>query len=85
MKQLSLIGIALALLLMTSTAKANECFPPDIKVGGVYEGKLFMFVVKDVHKCWLKAVICTSKEKCRETPYWIHSSSIEAYKAKGAL
>lgn len=83
MKRVSLLYITLALVLTTRSGSANGCFPPDIQVGGVYEGKLFTFVVKDIHQCWLKAVICTSKEKCRDTPYWIHSSKIEAYKAKG--
>jgi len=77
-----LVKVAIALLLATSAALANQCFPPDIKPGGTYEGKQFTFVVKEIHQCWIKAVICTGKDKCRDTPYWVHSSTIEAYKAK---
>lgn len=82
MKTVLLANLTFSSLLVLGTARASSCFPPDIQRDGVYEGKRFTFVVKDIHQCWVKAVICTSKEKCRETPYWIHSSTIEAYRAK---
>lgn len=82
MKQKAMLGVASALMIIASAAQANDCFPPEIEPGMVVEGKKFMFLVKDINQCWIKAVICTDVDRCREDPYWIHATTIEAFKAK---
>jgi len=72
---------AMAAVGLSGIAYSNDCFPPEVVPGRVLEGRQVTFLVKDVNKCWVKAVICTTPEKCRATPYWVHASTVEAFKA----
>lgn len=76
------IGVAAVLLWACAPVSASDCFPPDVAKGVILEGRSINYKVMEVHKCWVKAVICPQPDNCRKTPYWVHVSFIEAYKAR---
>ena len=80
-------GFAGALLFLGSlnVAYSSDCFPPEVGPGSLLEGRQFTLLVREVHQCWVKAVICTAPDKCRADPYWVHATTVEAFKADPAF
>ena len=77
------LGVVAGLFVLGSlnVAHSSNCFPPEVGPGSILEGRQFTLLVREVSNCWVKGLLCTRPDKCREDPYWVHVSTIEAFKA----